>query len=70
MSNPKPHRQYGLISGTEVRTCWLPADKRLVPGVSLKLRGTDDPDNWWTVVHVGTEVRNLDELHTDWHNNI
>ena len=60
-------RQDELRSGTTVRTCWLEA--RIKVGDSVRLKNSEDPQRWWSVVRTG-EPQAADTINRGWHNNI
>lgn len=61
--------QCQLACGTSRLVANLPWDRRLRQGVQVTLKDAEDPEQRWTVMHVGHPVPR-GEVRTDWHNNI
>lgn len=61
--------QCQLSSGNSRLVCNLPMDSRLKVGVKVTLKDSEDPDQYWTVDHIGQPVRKH-SIKRLWNNNI
>lgn len=60
-------RQCTLQSGTTIMVAWIEAQHAKV-GHMVRLKS--EPTRWWDVIVVGSVLREPEQLHHDWHNDI